>query len=170
MLCDDISDSGFETWISTYEQKGSMSMQRILLNNYYALDWYEFCVLLETDQNLSDEEIRELVVAVQFLYEEYIDESSNPSLLSIANVLKHFYGFRVLSKTNYQDDIRTVLQEVRENGITSMGICTTPYIYIDLYSDREHFCGPGNPERLFAKWIRDDEKQKILDLLNPELS
>lgn len=143
-------------------------MQRVLLNNYYAVDYGDYCVLMETDRDMSDEDIRELIVSIQFLFETQVDMSSNPTLPSIGRVLERFYGFHMLRKADYRDDIRTVLALVEEECVTSVGICAVEYVYVDLYYDRERFCGPGNPERMFAKWIRDEDRDEILGLLETE--
>lgn len=146
-------------------------MFRVVINNYYANDYMDYCIVVERNEDMPEYDVKELITAVQFLFEECIDECSNPTMDSLAAVLVRHYGFHVCEKTGIESDIRKVLahQELYGDSVFPLEINDISYMYMDMFSDREHFCGPGHPDRLWKKWIPDKLRSSILELLEPDL-
>lgn len=146
-------------------------MIRVVLNNYYAKDYMGFCHVVERDEDMSEHDVKELITAIQFLFEERVDESLNPTLESIGDVLSAYYGFRHCDKRGIRPDIQSVLDMQEEYGdsVFPLELHGIPYIYMDLYSDREHFCGPGQPEKLWNRWIPKEIQPFVLKQLVADL-
>lgn len=137
-----------------------------ILDHTYAKDHMDFCRIVGS--NRRKEEVKEILTAIQFWWEEHVDEHSDPELDDVLEVLHEYFGFTLLDKDDYFNIIHYMLAEERENGIFSHTIDGDTYQYINLYSAREHFCGPGKSEMLWDKWLTTDEVKAAVEKIPHE--
>lgn len=144
-------------------------MFRVIIKPWFAADDLSKCLLLESStMDLSDFEVKELIVGIQFLFELGISSSCNPSVASIGSVLESFYHFQRCD----QQTLAPLLPELSDAMAADefpLLIDYVPYFCVDLYWDRDALCGPGQPERLWKKWIPKEIRTAILAQLEPEL-
>lgn len=112
-------------------------------------------------------EVHEILTAIQFWWEENVDEHSNPDLDQVIAVLEKHFGFEAVDKDDMRNIIRFVYDEEGETGETEQVINGIRYVLIDLYSMREMLCGLGQPEKLFEKWL-DDEIKADIEKIEPD--
>lgn len=133
-------------------------MKRILLNDYYAVPYGEYCVLLETESHAEDFDIRNRIQAVSTYYEASHPEHQRPALPVLGELLASCFGFTVCEKQMFQDDIKQVLSEVLEWEISSVGINGTHYLYLDLQKRA------SKPEHLWETLLSDEIREQITKL------
>ncbi len=132
-------------------------MARYVLDHNYAKDHMDFCRVVESDRDEMD--VREILTAIQFYFEETVDEHEDPDLDDVLELLSKHFGFKIRDKNENADMIEECVF-----GAYSFEYEGVDYEYIDLYSTREYFCGNGNPEKLYAKWLKPDIMDDIKKL------
>lgn len=135
---------------------------RYIFDHYYAMDHKNYCRVVESDKDVTD--VKRLLVAIQFFYEENMDECSNPTFDSVIEILCRHYGFERVEKSEIKE-LSIMLEDFLED-------CSEDkykgYTYIDMYWTREHLCGPGQPEQLFYEWLTEEIKEDLKKTLVEE--
>lgn len=134
--------------------KGCDNMTYYVLDHRYEPDHEDFCRIVASDRNSND--VGEILTAIQFYWEEHVDESSNPDLDDVLAILEKYFGFEPDNNCDHYIEIKFVLAAGQDYGVTENIINGRKYEYIDLYSTREHYCGPGKPQQLYRKWLTAD--------------
>lgn len=120
-----------------------------VIDHAYAVNNEDFCRITLSDMDRAD--VIEILTAIQFYWEDSVDECSNPALDDVLEILHDYFGFGILCKNDYIDNIKCVLSS--KHRTHSHELDGDIYEYIDLYSTREILCGPGQPEKLYSKWL-----------------
>lgn len=160
-------------------KKGEQYMYYIL-DHYYVKDHMNFCRVVRLDGchtvqlegcdavelsgSMSMYDVAEILVAMQFYFEEKVDETENPVLDDVVKLLEKYWGFKSIDKESVSESLACVLDIESEMSYQSYdiwdfedGAC----VYLDLYEVRERMCGPGQPDKLFNKWLTPEIKADI---------
>lgn len=134
--------------------------------NHMNQNHMEYCGVIQTSNDCvySMYDVAEILTAIQFYYEETVDSSSNPNLDEVIGLLTKAYQFKACNKESMKDSIATVLEIEEQLDYHSYkiwdfedGAC----VYLDLYEIRDRLCGPGQPDKLYDKWLTPEIKEDI---------
>lgn len=143
-----------------------------ILDHCHAIDHLDFCRVMRTlsakiDPAYSMYDVAEILTAIQFYFEENVSYTRDPDLDGVIELLEKAFPFRTVGKEPMKDILENVLETEEGCGYQAFNVYlfnNETYVYIDLYEARERLCGPGRPEKLYAKWLSDELKAGILKL------
>lgn len=131
-------------------------MTYYILDHYYALDHMDYCRVVQSGPDKSMYDIAEICTAIRFYFEENVSESDNPELDDVVTLMEKAYGFKACDKDAIRDAVARILEQEQGIDYASYELYDyggDTYVYLDLYEVRECLCGPGQPEKLFRKWL-----------------
>lgn len=137
-----------------------------VLDHYYAMDHFEFCRVIRTDMD-DEQEVAELLSAIQFYFEDHVSESANPDLDGVVRLLVNHFDFKVVDKDSWGNqlwEIMNYMADVDYQNFEPFDFDDGPCVYIDLYESRESFCGGNQPDKLCRKWLTDEVCEEIIML------
>lgn len=140
-----------------------------ILDHYHAADHMDFCRIIRIPDDCiwSMYDIGEILTAVQFKFEE-THESDMPDLDSVIELLEKHFGIKGIDKAPFLDDIQKILSVEEGAGYPSYVLHdfggTSACTYLDLYEVRDRLCGPGQPEKLYRKWLAPEMEDDIGNL------
>ena len=137
-----------------------------ILDHQYSIDHKDFCAIIESEKTI--EEIIEICVAVEFLFEEltnYSESLENNCLLKVftkyfkVKNIKHLFTDEEFEYVNMpiSNKYKKIVLECGEVGVTYAFL-------IDLYFARDSLCGP-NYKEVMNKWLPKGRKLKELKKL-----
>ncbi|CEN25381.1 Uncharacterised protein [[Clostridium] sordellii] len=138
------------------------------IDHCYFYDSNKDCLLLETD--LEPNDLAKIIVAIQFKFEELVDESLDIDPVHLLDILKEFYNVKdvkekyrsVLKETEHWDNDENYSDEYDKfNYISKFELEELEVIKIEMYSARDKHCG-SNYKEIYKYLVRNKELYKMI--------
>lgn len=137
-------------------------MKHYILDHCFVSNHEDFARIVSSERD-DKNEVGEILAAIQFWWEEHVDENSDPELDAVIEVLCDYFDFWEEDKDEHSTRINFILEDQKEWYAETYDMDGEVYEYIDLYITREHHCGPGRTEKLFEKWLTESGVKEAIE-------